>query len=192
MPIAFFAWGPQHFFLKTQNEDFRNMSKQKVGSAVIIANDSNADRFFAKYRSLFYTAKYPLVEEDSLGNFEYSGRVDKNSGLVKRMAIKYCLPFMVCKAFLNKIFEVTDIAEHKTLARIYHATLIEYKEKYDVENFVLVWTGTPEEYEKVKQVSLIPTYFFTEYERGPNFHPTAKGTKEIADFLFNQKILIEN
>ncbi len=186
--IGFLGNGPQHNWVLFKSGQLKNYVKEKSGLAVLISHDQDIKRFVVSQDHLIYAGKFPNVIETSKGQFIQKGTIESDGSFLQKLLLKTCVPFLFCKSLLTKDIIPPTSDEVAKVARLFKNLEGMYREQFNVENFVIVWTGSDGVLETLKKHTDLKIVTI-DYERMDSNHPSEKGASQIVDQLFNYKII---
>lgn len=186
--IGFLGNGPQHNWVTFKNQSLKNVVAENTGLAILISHDQDIRRFVVSTDHLIYASQFPNVVETSPGVFEQRGTIETQGTFLQRLLVKTCVPLMFCRTQMTKAFSFPTEREVEKAAHVYADIERMYREQFQVETVVILWTGSDTILEKLKKYSHLKIVK-VDYERLDANHPSNKGATQIVDKLFAEKIL---
>jgi hypothetical protein len=186
--VGFLGHGPQQNWLVFHNRNLQTKIKEKRGSAILISHDEDIRRFVGTSNHLIYAAHFPHIVETSTGVFSEEGTFESDGTFKQRMLIKFCVPFTFCRNQMIKNSTLTDAEEIALSGRMFNDIEKMYRSQFNVENFVILWTGSDYALEVLKK-NVHAKIIKANYERFDSNHPSAHGVDQIVSLLIKEKIL---
>ena len=187
--IGFLGEGPQHHWIRLSEKKLPVQVLQKKGSALIITHESDIGKLVGLIPHLTYGFYFPRLVETRPGEFKNTGKFMYNGSLLQRMLINFCRPLSFCYTWMVNYGHGQVPEEDLAMgARVIEATVKMYREQFDVENVTILWVGSNEAlsiFQKNTKLKVI----HLDYETQDGSHPSKKGALQIANALFDQKIV---
>lgn len=186
--LGFLGQGPQHNWVTFSGDVLSEKIPEKKGTAVLITHDQDIRRLSGAVDHIAYAAQFPNIVEVQPGVFENKGPFRESGTFLQKALIKFCVPFHFCRNHLTRFYALPDEEQIAKASRLFESIEKMYKAKFDVEKFVIVWTGSEPSFNSLKAKTKIPLIKFR-FDIGESMHPSAVGTGQIVDMLFEEKIL---
>lgn len=177
----------QHTWLQFEQGDLPQKIKQKTGRAMLISYDYKIEVLAERRHTLPMISNSPNIQEDKNGIFRYLGRFADTTSYFNKFIISVCLPLPACKSYLFSHPQGAESEELEAdmarLARLYSSIDKFYRAQFDVEEFVIGWTGTPENRIKLQKHLTMPILQLPDVKRYSDAHPTPEGARDWADYI---------
>lgn len=189
-PLAYGGYGPQHAWMYFQEKQLGQKIPFKKGRLIFFTHERDLVRLLGTTEVLAFDGNSPLLKEIKPGRFEHAGRFDQVGSFWQRLLIRFCAPQNFCRSLMLKNHQPPTDEQLAYAARVFEDVQRMYKEQFDVENFQIVWTGNEEIRERFKKLTSLKVLDFPiVVESSEDLHPTARGAKQVVDFLFDSKLV---
>lgn len=186
--IGFLGQGPQHNWLTFSGGVLKEKVSEKSGDALLITHDYDLQRLNGAIDHIGYAAHFPHLIETSPGEFQHAGTFADSGTLLQKILIKACAPYLFCRNYMTRFHADPSDEDIARAARLIESMRKFHRQQFQSGTFTILWTGSDPVYEMLKKHTDIPVVKFRG-EVGEDRHPTVRGAKQIADFLFEKKIV---
>lgn len=188
-PLAYFGYGPNHAWLRLDQNGLKNLISQKKGSAFIFTHENDINRFFGKPEHLLYAAEHPQIVESAFGHFSYAGSFQTSGTFFQKLIIKFCVPYLFCRNLaMGSMSDVTD-EELQIISRLFKDIEKKYKEQFNVERFVIVWSGDSKYVAELQKLTSMEIVSYQIQQKFVDDHPKAGAYDRFIDDLFYEKTI---
>ena len=188
-PVSLLGYQLPHQWMLFKNGDLPQKITQKKGRAIIYLNSGSVLGAAGDVSQLPIIENWPLLRKNASGEFEFAGLFSQAAGLRDRLLLKFCVPVAACRSFISGNPEPTE-AQLRTSAAMIESLAQMYKTQFEVDDFRIAW-GDPSDVQ-VKMLSTmtsIPVFHWKRRGKTVDGHPDAEGIKQMADDLFDAKVI---
>lgn len=187
--VSFFGYGPQHAWLRLEQNKLNTIVSQKKGTAILFTHYADISRYFGKIEHLPYMSSHPRVIEITRDVFKYIGNFQNSGNFLQSMVLKLCVPYLFCKNLIMGFKSELSDQELHEFARLVMDIEKKYREQFEVEHFILVWSSDVKYVSELKKYTSIEIINYPIQSQFYDGHPKSDAYDELIKVIFAKQII---